>query len=475
MKGIESGVTLRQIRRTVARVATMVALAALAGCATLPSSGPTGRQIRRSAEVPELGFKIVDIDQAVIDANGHQTPAATTIGRFARAGRTDTVGPGDVLDIGIYEVGITLFSGSGAAGVGASFDPAAKVTRLGDVVVDANGTILLPYIGRLYVQGSTPSSIQSKIERGLRGKSQSPQALVSVKTNAFNTFYVSGDVRQPGRYTLGLPRERLLDALARAGGTTNQPNDMVVRITRGTDALESRLSEVTAGGRLDVPLLPGDRVELFNRPRTFLIFGATDKVSQVPFGASVLTLAEALARSGGPSDRIADPSAIFLFRQVPVTQSVRGDPVVATGGSQVSAQVAGVDATAVPLPAASIAAGEPIPPPMYNGAMPSYRSDPVDDREPEGIDAVVDTSADAVSAPAIPAGATSGPAPELKPVIYRLDMTRANAFFLSQRFELQDKDVIYIANARANAPTRLAQILGQLFSPFLAVRAVVGN
>lgn len=425
-----------------------LALAAMSGCATLPSSGPTGRQIVKSAAAPELGFHIVDIDAGVIDAIEHPVATPTVSGAFALGGRIDTVGPGDVLDVNIYEVGITLFSGQGSSSSSGSFDPAAKVTKLSDVVIDANGFILLPYIGRLYVQGSTPSAIQAKIERGLRGKSQNPQALVSVKTNAFNVFYVSGDVRTPGRYSLGLPHERLLDALARAGGSTNQPNDMVVRITRGSDAMESRLSEVIAGGPLDVPLLPGDRVELFNRPRTFLIFGSTDKVAQVPFGASVLTLAEALARSGGPSERIADPSAIFLFRQAPVTASLRGDPLRMAGAAAASAPV-------------TPAVGDPAPP-MDNRAIPTSRSDPA------GTRASTPVSTPTSQGPA-------APRPELKPVIYRLNMTRANALFLSQRFELQDKDVIYIASARANAPTKLAQILGQLFSPLVAVRATVGN
>ena len=423
----------------------------LGGCATLPSSGPTGRQIRTSAALPDVPFRIVDIDQATVDAIGRVVPVVPTAAGFETDARVDTVGPGDILDINIYEVGITLFSGNGGAGgTAGTFDPSARVTKLGDVVVDGNGTILLPYIGRLSVAGATPA----QIERGLRGKSQSPQALVSVKTNAFNTFYVSGDVRQPGRYTLALPRERLLDGLARAGGTANgtaggtvnQPNDMVVRVTRGSNAFEARLSEVKSGGPLDVALSPGDRIELFNRPRTFLIFGATDKVAQVPFGASALTLAEALARSGGPSERIADPSAIFLFRQSAVAVSPAATlPAV----------------TAMPSEASLV-------PPPYPGTNASAY-------EEIGLDTTrVTTTVTTETVSTVGAGVID-PVPAAKPIIYRLDMTRADAFFMSQSFELQDKDVIYIANARANAPTKLAQILGQLFSPFLAARAVVGR
>jgi len=36
------------------------------------------------------------------------------------------------------------------------------------------------------------------------------------------------------------------------------------------------------------------------------------------------------------------------------------------------------------------------------------------------------------------------------PVVCRLDMSDANAYFLAQRFPIEDKDVIYVANAHLN-------------------------
>ncbi len=375
------------VRSSRSVAAAMSGAVLLAGCSTLPSAGPTASQIMRAqTKYNQTGFTIVEIDATTAPALAFTPPAAGHLATLDRQGRVDTIGAGDVLDVNLFEVGITLFSGSSisAPAQGGSFNPSARGTPLGPVKVDADGTIQLPYIGRLTVFGRTPAEVELMIERGLRGLSQRPQAVVSVRDNAHNVFYVSGDVRTPGRYQLSLPRERLLDALARAGGTVNQPDDMVVRVTREGTSAEARLSSVDASGPQNIALLPGDRVELFNRPRTFLLFGASDKVSQVNFGASQLSLAEALARVGGPNERIADPSAVFLFRYGPPT---------------------------------------------------------------------ADT-------------------PEGKPIIYRLNMMRPDSYFLSQRIGMHDKDVIYIATAPANAPGKLAQILGQLFSPIIAARAV---
>lgn len=312
-------------------LAALAAAALVAGCSTLPSSGPTAGQINAALQKNnQTGFTIVDIDPAVAAELAIGAPPASSLGSLARAGRVDTLGPGDILVVNVYEVGVTLFTGAEtSSGQGGTFNPSARGTTLDNVVVDSAGDIQLPYIGRINVAGKTIAEVQRLIERGLRGLSQRPQALVSVKDNAFNVYYVSGDVRQPGRVPMRLPQERLLDALARAGGTTNQPDDMVVRITRDGQSAEARLSAVDAAGPQNIALLPGDRVELFNRPRTFLVFGSTDKVSQVAFGANELSMAEALARIGGPSDRIADPSAVYLFRYTaPTTEQPAGKPVI---------------------------------------------------------------------------------------------------------------------------------------------------
>jgi polysaccharide export outer membrane protein len=360
----------------------------LAGCSTLPASGPTAGQIARGAKGPEntIGFRLVDIDSNVLKQVSAGDAAAEsrlpTLATLAESGRSNVVGTGDVLSVSIYEVGVALFGSGRLAGEG--FDPSARGEDFPIVPVASDGTIKLPYIGKLEVAGRTLAEIQEMIEAGLRGKSQNPQALVAIKENLSNTVYVGGDVRRPGRLDLTLQQERLLDAIATAGGAANSAEDTIVRFTRGTRMAEERLGRIRSGGTDDLVLFPGDRIELIKRPRTFIVLGATSKVSQVSFETGDLSLAEAVARVGGPSDAAADPSAVFLFRY-----------------------------------------------------------------DPAATDGQADT-----------------------PTVYRLDMMKPTSFFLSQRFAIRDKDVIYIANAAANQPAKLVGIINQLFSPFITARAI---
>lgn len=363
----------------------MAGLLAVAGCATVPNVGPTAGQIRDDYRKHNAtGFQLHDVTPETVASLGPVASAARPLSALAAEGRVDLIGPGDVLAIDVFEVGVALFARPGGGGGPAGgFSPSAGATGL-SAVVDSAGEVTLPYVGRVAAGGRTPAELARAIEQGLAGLSQRPQVAVQVRTNAHNVFFVSGDVRQPGRFELGLPRQRLLDAVARAGGPTAAPADALVRLTRGGRSAEARLSDVAAGGPQDLALLPGDRVELANRPRTFLLLGASDKVSQQPFGDAQVSLAEALARTGGPSERVADPAAIFLFRWA--------------------------------------------------------------------------------------APATPGAPPQ--PMVWRIDLKRADGYFLSQRVALRDKDVVYVAPARVNAAAKVTQILGQLFTPFAIARSV---
>lgn len=301
----------------------------LSGCASLPSSGPTGRQVIRGAENPNaaLRFDVVDLDGAAFQKLLAAPPAERTVGQLAalaREGRVDRIAPGDALQVNIYEVGMTLFGNntqSATAGLGGMsttptdvVDPSVRSQPMNIVTVAPDGTIRLPYVGRLMVAGSTAYDVQRMIEQALHGKSQSPQALVTVVNSPGNSIYLIGDVNRSGRMPLTAARERLLDAVATAGGSKTASADTVIRLTRGGQSAEMRLGDVRAGSADDLTLLPGDRVELIFQPRSFSAFGATPKVSQVSFDTPNLSLAEALARVGGPNDAQADPKSVFLFR-----------------------------------------------------------------------------------------------------------------------------------------------------------------
>lgn len=388
----------------------LLAASAMSACATLPRNGPTGGQIARDeTRANDIGFEIVEIEPGNIAPLSTMTMPAGVLSALAVDGVVDTLGPGDVLSIEIYEVGVTLFGGranlAAAGGAGDAPSASAEAVGGGGVVVDRSGDISVPYVGTIPVAGLTTAQVQQRILAGLRGKSQSPQVIVTLRRNVANTVVVMGAVANPRRVPLTLARERLLDVIADTGGisraastgastaTGTGAQDAIVRFTRGGRTVEQPLDTILSGSPDDLVLLGGDRIELIRQPRTFTVFGAIDRISQIPFESRTLTLAEALARAGGPNDNRADPRSVFVFRLEP---------------------------------------------------QPPLAGVPVD--------------------PAAPVVTV------LKPVVYRIDMLRAQNYFLAQRFVMHDKDVVYIANASGNQPLKLVQALGQLFAPVIAVQ-----
>lgn len=377
------------------------AVTMVAGCASMPASGPTASELLRGTQPDhnEIGMRVVDIDSSVINriaqADADRQVGSMTLALLSRQGRADVVGPGDQLDISVFEVGAALFGG---ARLGAeTFDPSAQAQRFPTIVIDREGAIRLPYAGTIEVAGRTPDEIAALIEQRYRGKSQSPQVVVAVRNNLSNTVYVTGDVRRPGRVELSLQGERLLDAIGIAGGSVAQTQDMVVRVTRDGRQIEQRLDSVRASSLQDLLLVPGDRIELLRQPQTYVVLGAANRPAQVSFDQSNLTLAEAIGRAGGPNDTSANPKAVFLFRYT-----------VAPGMSDAEAFV-------------------------------------------------------------------NGSSSQATPTIYRLNLLEPSSYFLAQRFAMRDKDVLYVSNAGINRTAKFVAIINQLFSPFVAARALTGN
>lgn len=370
------------------RITTSICLAmTLSACATLPSSGPTGSEIRKSVLSPEdqLGMELVQI----VDAS--TVPPAPVMPAIALADLapppTDMVGPGDVLNIAIYEAGIALFGGGGgglaaAAGGAASFDPSVKVQNLPPTRVDDSGDIIIPYAGRLRVVGKTVGEVREQIRASLKGLSQNPQILVTMNQVITNSVIVSGEVARPGRLVLQTNRETLSDVVALAGGYRGNSKDLTLRIFRRDDNVDVRLSELVDNPAMDVRAYPGDRFMLINNPRSFSVLGASGRVENLPFTRADISLLEAMATSGGSHPQLGDPKAIFVFRYVTDEQG------------------------------------------------------------------------------------------ETKPVVYHINMMNAGSYFLAQRFTMRDKDVLYFGNSEANQPSKMIQLISQLFSPIMTVVSV---
>jgi polysaccharide biosynthesis/export protein len=200
-----------------------------------------------------------------------------------------------------------------------------------DQQVAPDGGIGIPYAGRVPAAGRTPAEVQQTIEARLASKALQPQALVIVKKSDANAVTVAGEVVAGARIRLSPGGDRLLQLIAAAGGAKAPVYEIFVRLSRNGVTATIPFERLVADPTEDVYARPGDVLTLVRTPQTFSVFGATGRNDLIAFDAEKITLSQALAKSQGLRDDLANPKGVFLFRYEP-TSIVRalGQPPAAT-------------------------------------------------------------------------------------------------------------------------------------------------
>lgn len=309
--------------------ASLMLLAILAGCQTLPRDGPSGAGVVKGASDAEAtrSYAIVDLSFEMSERLRMAPPRSFAGLALADSNEpTDIIGIGDGLAISILSPGSTLFASGDSNGA------------LPPMTVDRNGAVSIPYAGSVNVRGMTPGQAATAIRRALAGKVGNPQVLVSLASSSSNAVTVLGDVRNPGRQTLTANHGHLLDVIAAAGGSSRSPYDVDVVIMRGGQTYSAPLSVVTTKFDENIRLQRGDQVNLTYRPRRFSSFGAFNAVARSELPPGPMTLTEALSGVGGLDSNQANARSVLVFRferpevaqALGMTQPVtsRGVPVV---------------------------------------------------------------------------------------------------------------------------------------------------
>ncbi|MGL5735498.1 MAG: polysaccharide biosynthesis/export family protein, partial [Beijerinckiaceae bacterium] len=223
------------------------------------------------------------------------------------------LGVGDIVNVTIFE----------AAGGGLFFPENTSASRPGNFValppqqVDSRGTIQVPYAGQVPAAGRTPAQVKDTIEARLRNRAIEPQALVTLQESRSTIVTVTGEVNQPVRFPIATSNDRVLDAIARAGGSKWPPYETYVNIQRGKRTASIYYNRLVADPSTNVRIKAGDTITLSRTVRSFMALGASGQNGFINFEAETLTLAQGVGRSGGVLDSRGDPGQIFLYRLEP--------------------------------------------------------------------------------------------------------------------------------------------------------------
>lgn len=302
----------------VQKCVALILITALAtqcgGCTLLPVAGPTAGAIESSvSEV--VAYHLVPVTAATIAVLEQNEPKGLA-GVF-----TDRRPPASlVLGIGDI-VGITVFE----AAAGGLYIPAEAGIRPGNYVqlpdqaIDNDGNLTMPYAGIIKAGGHTTVQVQNAIISRIKNRAIDPQVVVSVASQRTSLVSVMGEVNAPTRFAAAASgaRDRLTDALTRAGGIRGQGYETWVVLERAGRRATVPFENLIMNASNNVYVQPGDRIFVYREQQKFLAFGATGQQGEFNFDAWRINLAEAVGKAGGLVDSQANPATVFVYRQEP--------------------------------------------------------------------------------------------------------------------------------------------------------------
>jgi polysaccharide export outer membrane protein len=184
-------------------------------------------------------------------------------------------------------------------------------TLNGERRVSESGTINLPLIGDLYVEGKTPGEISQTVKKLLEDKYMQ-RASVDVQVVEFRSRPISviGAVKQPGN--LGFSGHwTLLEVLTAVGGLTDGHGNVVYILRRADNGLSDQVTVelddllVRGDPRANLPIFANDLVNVpVTMEVTVYCLGEVAKPGALPFKTNErMTLLTAIAHAGGLTDR----------------------------------------------------------------------------------------------------------------------------------------------------------------------------
>jgi protein involved in polysaccharide export with SLBB domain len=131
------------------------------------------------------------------------------------------------------------------------------------------GTITMPLIGAVRIEGLTTDQAAASITRDLAdGYLVNPQVSVSIEARIRRTVTILGQAQRPGVFEL-LPHRRLtvVEAIGMAGGVTRIANPRKIQLKRaapggGAQVKIVNLSNITNGKDADLQLSDGDVITI---------------------------------------------------------------------------------------------------------------------------------------------------------------------------------------------------------------------
>jgi polysaccharide biosynthesis/export protein len=141
--------------------------------------------------------------------------------------------------------------------------PAADAKEVtGAYVIDGQGYVSLPNLGRIKIAGLTLSAAQTEIETKYRSHDVYTRPAITITMGTPPRWInVGGAVKSPQRMAYK-PDLTVLATIDAAGGFSSSADEQKVRLLRADEMMIIDVERIRANPSLDVSVEPGDRIEV---------------------------------------------------------------------------------------------------------------------------------------------------------------------------------------------------------------------
>jgi polysaccharide biosynthesis/export protein len=304
--------TVRPDLRRLSIAAAAAAATFLAGCAgpgmrmdlaVAPTTPP--QDLRARADI--FAIDVPTLNQLRTAAAAKPTNGASlrpAMFRTADEPYAYIVGPQDVLRITVFDHPELT-------------NPSGTANELSGRVVNSDGKFFYPYAGAVQAAGRTVQQIRQQLVDGLAGVIKNPQVDVSVLQYRSQRIVVAGEVRTPGTVPITDVPPTLNEVISQAGGLSAEADLSAVTVTRGGTSTRIDLYSYYYGGdpTQNLRLVAGDVVNVPDRRfNKVFVLGEVGRPNSLVMPRGRLTLAEALADSGGINPLTANAGQIYVIR-----------------------------------------------------------------------------------------------------------------------------------------------------------------
>jgi len=306
---IASGGSMQQLNKLFG-ISMLLASSLLTGCAT----NSTITSGLKSGDLPPYGafkaengieFVVQPLTLATLPPKKSAAPNASLTQLIRSSGQIDyRITPGDTLSISLSNY-ITSPSGG---------DSTSKL------VVDQQGLIQFPLIGRIKAAGLTVPQFTANLQRQLQRYLKYSDPQVKIVDYRGNKFFIDGEVKQPGEFSLTDVPVTLYSALSIAGGATSMGDSNNIILNRNGISYSLGLQSLRQMGYSanQIYIKNGDSIHVNSQSRNKVyVLGEFGKVEPVSILEQGLSLSHVLGESSGLNSNTANAAKIYVVRDNP--------------------------------------------------------------------------------------------------------------------------------------------------------------